>query len=71
MRKHFDNNAPVKKKRDRAPEGRRAQSVSNLIELELGGKALCDSVDEVGEGEGSATVPEREEALFSSAAKDP
>lgn len=43
--------------------------VSNLLELEFGGEAFCDSIDEVGEGEGSTAVPVREEAPFQSAAQ--
>lgn len=43
--------------------------VSNLLKLKVGGEAFRDSIDEVGEGEGSTTVPVRGEALFQSAAK--
>lgn len=32
--------------------------IYNLLKLEFSGKALGDSVDEVGEGEGSTTIPE-------------
>lgn len=34
---------------------------SDLLKLKLGGKAFGDSVDEVGEGEGSSTVPTTED----------
>lgn len=34
---------------------------SDLLKLELGGKAFGDSVEEVGEGEGSSTVPATED----------
>lgn len=33
--------------------------VTNLLKLELAGEAFGDSVDEVGEGEGSSAVPVR------------
>lgn len=33
--------------------------VSHLLQLKVAGEALCDSVDEVGEGEGSTAVPVR------------
>lgn len=41
--------------------------VSDLLKLEGSGEAFGDSIDEVGEGEGSTTVPEREEVAFQSA----
>lgn len=34
--------------------------ISNLLKLEFSGEALGDSVDEVGEGERSTTIPVRE-----------
>lgn len=38
--------------------------VSDLLKLEGSGEAFSDSIDEVGEGEGSTTIPERDEAAF-------
>lgn len=31
--------------------------IYNLLQLEFSGKALCNSIDEVGEREGATTIP--------------